>query len=522
MRFGQERDLHLRRAGVRLVPPVRPATISRVRSWSTAIPPSPSPFSLSAFKRQRLTRGSLRCKAMLVPMTLTRPAGARAASRVRRRPRCTRRHRPRRRRPRAPPRPVVRGAGRSRSAACCPRRSRAERIDAAEREARAGPRARPARRSAAGRRPSRARAPRGASASVDAKVADTRSAAGVSRCATVPSARPRSARQHAHVRALRAVDARSRCAPGRAASARADRSRCRAPRARPRRRAARACRAARRRASAPSTSAAPGAAGRRSARPRSARRPAESAGTGAVATRLAGAIEGVGRDAEPDRPGVRLPLEEQIARDLRRLAEAERQEPARERDRGCPRCPTFAPPRRGSSARGSPPPTSDPSGLSTSRMPVTRLLVAILVVAVARLAQQRIQRGARCPGVVSYSKRSSGRDAQAERPPELRCEETASRARSAALRACAARASAASVRKKTRAVRRSGVIADAGDASPRCRRGSLRFAQQERRELRLDEMRRRVRVGARPWPPAVSSAGTRRAPRRARRAAGRR
>src|SRR5262249_36379098 len=47
--------------------------------------------------------------------------------------------------------------------------------------------------------------------------------------------------------------------------------------------------------------------------------------------RLAGAVERVGLGAQPDRAGVRLALQQQIARDLGGLADAERQQAAGER-----------------------------------------------------------------------------------------------------------------------------------------------------------------------------------------------
>ena len=204
--------------------------------------------------------------------------------------------------------------------------------------------------------------------------------------------------QHADVGALRALDARSRCAHRRAASARADRSRSRAPRARPRVPAAPACRAARRRVSAPSTSAAPGAAGRRSARPASARRACRDR-RHRPPSRASRRCDRGCRSRSPRRivAGVRLPLEEQVARDLRRLAEAQRQQPAREGIEG-PEVSDLRAAEPRSSARGWRPPDDRPSGLSTSRMPVTT--------APRRHPRRRRgasrpaahPRGARCPG----------------------------------------------------------------------------------------------------------------------------
>ena len=127
-------------------------------------------------------------------------------------------------------------------------------------------------------------------------------------------------------------------------------------------------------------------------------------GTGAVAVTCPVRSSVSVAAPEADRARVGLALEQQVARDLRRLAEAERQQPAGERVERA-EVPDLRAAEAAASAPGSRRPTIMPSGLSTRRMPVTARPRRPV-----RRPPRRSSSSTRraVSGVVSYSKRSSG------------------------------------------------------------------------------------------------------------------
>src|SRR5438093_13444914 len=202
--------------------------------------------------------------------------------------------------------------------------------------------------------------------------------------------------------------------------------------------------------------------------------------------RRAGAVERVGRGAEADRALVRLLLDEEVARHLGRLAEAEREEAARERVERT-QVPDLGPPeprleRTDYAGRGRPLRLVDQEDAGHSASP-------------SLAARSRSSTRRAVSGWVSYSKRSSGVTRSPSARPTRPLRKVAARA---SARSAAARASTASpsVRTYTRATRRSA---------------DMRTAVTVRSRSRGSFASRRKTV--------ASSAGTRCAPRSARRSA---